>query len=168
MSNSDASSIQWEGDYYPFGGAKVLNNFLTNTFRFTDYQWDSELGDNYADYREESPVLGRFFSADPIPGDVSNPQSWNRYAYVGNRPTVMTDPQGLFGECVFCAAIPVAGPIIGVASTIIELLGIFGGHHPTFHPNGPPFGRSGAGQDSGPLQGETLGLPNTVRLRPPS
>ena len=68
-------------------------------------------------------------------------------------------------EWIFCTAIPVVGPIIGIA----EILGgLFGHHGPSFHPNGPPFGRSGAGQDSGPLQGETLGLPNSVRLRPPS
>jgi hypothetical protein len=28
-------------------------------------------------------------------GIVTEPQSWNRYAYVGNRPTVITDPSGM-------------------------------------------------------------------------
>ena len=46
-------------------------------------------------------------------------------------------------------------------------LGLGGAHGPSFHPNGPPFGRSGAGQDSGPLQGETRGLPNGMRFRNP-
>jgi hypothetical protein len=59
-----------------------------------------------------------------------------------------------------------------LSCAIGEILGAlfgFGGHHgPTFHPNGPPFGRSGAGQDSGPLQGETLGLPNSLKLPQPS
>lgn len=164
ITNSDGSSIQWESDYYPFGKPNVLNNSVTGVFRFTGSEYDSELtgGDNYLDNREQSYVLGRFFSPDPIGGSVSNPQSWNRYAYVMNRPSVLTDPLGLGpeqggGSCFFC----VIGDIFGA------LLGLGGGHGPTFHPNGPPFGRSGAGQDSGPLQGETLGLPNSVRLRPP-
>jgi hypothetical protein len=47
---------------------------------------------------------GRWVSPDPaglaavIP---TNPQSWNRYAYVNNNPLRLTDPLGLFpcGEC---------------------------------------------------------------------
>jgi RHS repeat-associated protein len=42
--------------------------------------------------------LGRWFTPDPLAGDISNPQSLNRYAYVLNNPTTLTDPLGL-GQC---------------------------------------------------------------------
>jgi RHS repeat-associated protein len=42
--------------------------------------------------------LGRGMSPDPLGGDVTNPQSLNRYAYVLNNPTTLTDPLGL-QEC---------------------------------------------------------------------
>ncbi len=38
---------------------------------------------------------GRWLSPDPLGGDVTNPQSLNRYAYVMNNPTTLTDPLGL-------------------------------------------------------------------------
>src|SRR5260370_41094975 len=39
--------------------------------------------------------LARFSSPDPLAGSRANPQSVNRYAYVGNNPTSLTDPSGL-------------------------------------------------------------------------
>jgi hypothetical protein len=36
-----------------------------------------------------------WLSPDPLAGDISNPQSLNRYAYVLNNPTTLTDPLGL-------------------------------------------------------------------------
>jgi len=44
--------------------------------------------------------MGRWISPDPAglaAVDPSNPQSWNRYAYVGNNPLSMIDPLGLNG-----------------------------------------------------------------------
>lgn len=37
----------------------------------------------------------RWLSADPLGGDISNPQSLNRYAYALNSPVTLTDPSGL-------------------------------------------------------------------------
>ena len=44
--------------------------------------------------RSYSSSLGRFQSPDPEEGDPSNPQTWNRYAYVGNDVINVTDPSG--------------------------------------------------------------------------
>ncbi|MEZ4641683.1 MAG: hypothetical protein R3E31_02900 [Chloroflexota bacterium] len=38
--------------------------------------------------------MGRFASADSVVPDPANPQSFNRYSYVFNRPLVLTDPSG--------------------------------------------------------------------------
>lgn len=53
-------------------------------------------------YREDSPSQGRWISPDPAgfsAADPSNPQSWNRYAYVLNNPLSLIDPTGL--DCVY-------------------------------------------------------------------
>jgi RHS repeat-associated protein len=53
-------------------------------------------------YREYDPKQGRWISPDPAglrAVDPTNPQSWNRYAYVLNNPLSNTDPTGL--DCVY-------------------------------------------------------------------
>jgi hypothetical protein len=44
---------------------------------------------------------GRWLSPDPLGGDVTNPQSLNRYACVMNNPTTFVDPLGLLIHCPF-------------------------------------------------------------------
>ena len=59
-------------------------------------------GTNITLYRLQSPGLGRWLSPDPLGGDITNPQSLNRYPYVLNNPTTFIDPLGLFmrvGDC---------------------------------------------------------------------
>ncbi|MGA7078509.1 MAG: FG-GAP-like repeat-containing protein [Terriglobales bacterium] len=51
-------------------------------------------------YREYSPSQGRWISPDPSglnAVDPTNPQSWNRYAYVANTPLSYADALGLYG-----------------------------------------------------------------------
>jgi hypothetical protein len=40
-------------------------------------------------------VVGRFLSPDPTGGHLEDPQTLNRYSYVGNNPLSRTDPTGL-------------------------------------------------------------------------
>ena len=52
--------------------------------------------------RELSVFSGRWLSTDPAglgAADPTNPQTWNRYAYVMNNPLAYIDPSGLFGSC---------------------------------------------------------------------
>ena len=69
----------------------------TNLYGFTGYEADAESGMNYATFRNESPSLGRFSRPDPYDGsyDLTDPQSLNRYSYVGDRPLIFVDPTGL-------------------------------------------------------------------------
>ena len=49
-------------------------------------------------YRQYSPTQGRWLVPDPAglaAVDITNPQTWNRYAYVGNNPLSNVDPLGL-------------------------------------------------------------------------
>ncbi len=45
--------------------------------------------------RDNQVESGRWMTPDPLGGDVTNPQSLNRYAYVTNNPTTFVDPKGL-------------------------------------------------------------------------
>ncbi|MGH9966712.1 MAG: RHS repeat-associated core domain-containing protein [Pyrinomonadaceae bacterium] len=55
---------------------------------------------DFAQARYYSNTQGRFTSVDPLMASASsgNPQSWNRYAYVGNDPLNATDPSGMIGS----------------------------------------------------------------------
>ncbi|MGE0887717.1 MAG: DUF2380 domain-containing protein [Blastocatellales bacterium] len=63
----------------------------------TGYERDVETSLDFAQARYYSNLLGRFTSVDPFDGSgfLGDPQSWNRYAYVVNQPTIATDPWGL-------------------------------------------------------------------------
>lgn len=95
ISSGDGKAVQWEADYYPYGGTRLITSNVTNYYQFTGYEKDSDTGYYYAVNRIQSPNLSRFFSPDRIAGSVGNPQSWNRYAYVQNRPVTAVDPMGM-------------------------------------------------------------------------
>ena len=63
---------------------------------------DTVAGTYDALYRKYNPNQGRWVSPDPSglnAVDPSNPQSWNRYAYVLNNPLSYRDPLGL--DCAY-------------------------------------------------------------------
>ena len=81
--------------------------------KFTGYERDTETGLDFAQARFYGSSQGRFTSPDPFSGSatVANPQTFNRYAYVGNNPVNTVDPSGLMGA-------PAKGfaPVLGAAS----------------------------------------------------
>jgi RHS repeat-associated protein len=77
-----------------------------------DSAWQDSANNTYHTlYREYSPTQGRWLTPDPAGlavMDITNPQTWNRYAYVSNNPLSNIDPTGLacyplekqmFGSC---------------------------------------------------------------------
>ncbi|MGH9971397.1 MAG: RHS repeat-associated core domain-containing protein, partial [Pyrinomonadaceae bacterium] len=97
-------------DYLPFGeelfagvgGRAIALGYTGDSIRqkFTSYERDTETGLDFAQARYYSNSQGRFTSVDPLMASASagNPQSWNRYAYVGNDPLNATDPGGMVGS----------------------------------------------------------------------
>ncbi|MGH9780961.1 MAG: RHS repeat domain-containing protein [Candidatus Acidiferrales bacterium] len=88
----------YDASFTPYG-QEVLNPNISQTcssnYKFTGYEYDSETGLYYAFARYYNLRLGRFMSADPLSGNVADPQSLNRYASVVNDPENLTDPLGL-------------------------------------------------------------------------
>jgi RHS repeat-associated protein len=88
-----------EHEYFGFG-EEATTTGLEEAMKFTGHERDLEgtpdrLDDlDYMHARYFSPVLGRFLSVDPVLGDTSSSQNWNRYSYVWNNPLNAVDPLG--------------------------------------------------------------------------
>lgn len=81
--------------FYPFG--QVWQEWGSNYDTHFASLWQREFnsGLDPTPNRMFHSRLFRWMSPDPVGGDISNPQSLNRYAYVFNDPTSFTDPLGL-------------------------------------------------------------------------
>ncbi|SEK92911.1 RHS repeat-associated core domain-containing protein [Colwellia chukchiensis] len=96
-----AGGILWRERYSPFG--ITIDNAEANNDQagYTGHIKDSDTGLVYMQARYYDPVIGRFYSNDPVDyaGHLQrgNPvQGFNRYAYVNNNPYKYTDPDGEF------------------------------------------------------------------------
>lgn len=99
MANA-AGTMCYDADYTPFGQELAYTNNCLQNYKFTGTERDMETGNDHAWFRNYQWNLGRWMSPDPLSGDVTNPQSLNRYSYVLNIPTTLTDPFGLDeGDC---------------------------------------------------------------------
>ena len=99
----------YEATFTPYGQEMPtsLSWTCSTNYKFTGYERDSETGLDYAFARYYNPRLGRFMSADPLTGDVTDPQSLNRYTYVENNPDTFMDPLGL-ARCVLNGTVSTA------------------------------------------------------------
>ena len=88
---------------FPFGDSLYCAGSANNTDdNFAGMTYDLEDPMYHASFREYSPVQGRWIRPDPAglaAVDPTNPQTWNRYAYVMNNPVSAVDPLGLW--CVW-------------------------------------------------------------------
>ena len=98
-------------DYLPFGedlyvgirrnGANGQYGYepplSTIRHKFTGKERDTETGLDFFGARYMSSTQGRFTSVDPLRASahIASPQTFNRYSYVLNRPTMAVDPDGL-------------------------------------------------------------------------
>ncbi len=81
---------------YPFGGEWVNTAGFGWDEKFARFpQHDTDLGLYETAFRQYSPGLGRWLTPDKLAGDVTNPQSLDRYTYALNNPVSFTDPSGL-------------------------------------------------------------------------
>ena len=87
--------------YYDVAYAPYGENYSgsgTTDLSFTGQNQDTVTGLHDFMFREYHPASGRWISPDPAglaAAEMTNPQSWNRYAYVGNNPLASVDPLGL-------------------------------------------------------------------------
>lgn len=93
---NERGQIEKECKYSAFG--QPLSSEHDGQSRVCGYggeSWDEDAGLLYLRQRYYDPTIGRFISADPFRGDLSNPRSLNRYVYASNDPINRRDPSGL-------------------------------------------------------------------------
>jgi RHS repeat-associated protein len=91
-------TYSWGIAFAPFGEQYAISGSPALSFTGEDGTADT-VSDEY-DFlaRKQNPVQGRWISPDPAGVEAvnpTNPQSWNRYAYVQNSPLTFTDRSGL-------------------------------------------------------------------------
>ena len=90
-------TVYGDQGYAPFGEGYAGSGSALGVF--TGQTKDTVGGDYDFLFRQYAPAEGRWLVPDPAglaAVDITNPQTWNRYAYVGNNPLNATDPLGLF------------------------------------------------------------------------
>jgi len=123
--------------YLPFGGTRTnvtAPNSPGTDFGYTGQrQLDAGMG-GLMDYKARfySSALGRFIQPDTIIPDASNPQAWNRYSYVFNRPISLNDPSGHCPDCAtgtmtLAGGLTLAGIGLGAILLAPEILAIAAG-----------------------------------------
>ena len=81
-------------EYDPWGKVSRAEGNVEETKRFTGKELDPESELYYYGGRYYDGELSRFVSADPFIQSPSDPQNFNRYSYVLNRPQIFIDPTG--------------------------------------------------------------------------
>jgi len=102
-----------------FGVPVSSTGSSTQPFRYTGEPSDAS-GLTYLRARYYDPSIGRFLSRDPFAGFSSSPLSLNRYGYVENNPTTVTDPDGRCPWCIGAVVgfLPYTGGV--VATNVIS------------------------------------------------
>jgi RHS repeat-associated protein len=104
LTSSQARGLYSSTAYAPFGELYKMSGTSDPSFTGQNSDTASTLYD--FTFREHSPSQGRWISPDPAglaAVDPTNPQSWNRYAYVFNSPLNYVDPLGFLGYCQYGA-----------------------------------------------------------------
>jgi RHS repeat-associated protein len=120
FASTSARTMYYDGAYAPFGEPYVQQG--STDLSFTGMNQDTVTG--LYDFPErEYSLQGRWPSPDPAGLDAvdpTNPQSWNRYAYVLDDPLGLVDPLGLFGNvpdgCVVTYPTPGGAGVLTCAS----------------------------------------------------
>jgi RHS repeat-associated protein len=80
--------------FYPYGQERPSAT-TNDKEKFTGYFRDAATGLDYADQRYEQPGVGRFMTPDRAPSArLTDPGTWNRYAYAGGDPINNVDRTG--------------------------------------------------------------------------
>jgi RHS repeat-associated protein len=101
---TSTGTVCYDADFYPFGGEDTFNNGCPQNYKFTGKERDAETDNDDFGARYYSSTYGRWLSADwsavpaPVPyANLTNPQTLNLYAMVGDSPETFADLDGHVG-----------------------------------------------------------------------
>lgn len=99
LTDSTGSVIQTYGtDEFGIPNATLTTGASSQSVQYTGEQRDAESSFMYLRARMYDPNIGRFMQADPLRKSGPGIGGWNRYSYVGNNPTSLTDPAGTYAK----------------------------------------------------------------------
>ena len=102
--------------YWPYGD-EVTQQTVPQRLRFATMEADPESSRFYDHARHHDFALARFLSPDKLGGKLTDPQSWNRYAYARNNPLKYVDLDGRAGvDAATAGRLLTLLPTIGVAA----------------------------------------------------
>jgi hypothetical protein len=125
------------------GFATLAATFAPSTSGGTPIMWDTP--------NRELSYVGRWLSPDPAglgAADPTNPQSWNRYAYMSGNPLSGTDPTGLDGCDVSSGSGDSGGDSSGISATCDLTFYFWGSDFQNWQ-----YSQSGVPDDSDPWDG---------------
>jgi RHS repeat-associated protein len=105
--SSGAGALTGTYTYDSFGNLTASTGSVTNPFRYTGREFDSETGIYEYRARYFDPTIGRFISEDPFRFAAG----MNFFAFVHNNPVALDDPMGLCDKdncqlSISCGATP--------------------------------------------------------------
>ena len=94
-------TVCYDADFYPYGGERDVTNTCPQNYKFTGKERDAETNNDDFGARYYSSQFGRWISPDwsaipaPVPyANLTNPQTLNLYAMVGDNPETFADLDG--------------------------------------------------------------------------
>jgi RHS repeat-associated protein len=97
-----------------------------NPYQFAGQWYDEAVGLDYLRARYADPSIGRFISADPFDGSLSDPFSLHKYLYANADPVNATDPSGRqtsLAELNVAGAIQVSLESLNTAAGYVRFIG---------------------------------------------
>ena len=112
-----SGNVLWSESYAPYGERYFNQDTTTrNGVWFAGKPTEDSSGLSYFGGRWYNPIVGRFYSVDPIRFRDSNPLSFNRYAYGNNNPYRFIDPDGSAPVAIIIEAVLVNAAAGAVAA----------------------------------------------------
>jgi len=97
VTTDETGAVYNNCNWWPFGDQQSCTAGPATDIGYAGYEHDQQTGLDHTWFRYYNPRLGRWMGADPLAGDILNPQLLNRYAYVRNSPPNLIDLFGLDG-----------------------------------------------------------------------
>jgi RHS repeat-associated protein len=122
LRTTPSQTLSGDSAVAPYGETYALSGNSWSQFTTNGNQWTVSGLDDFL-YRRYHPNQGRWISPDPAglaAVDPSNPQSWNRYAYVMNNPLGNVDPLGL------CPNVQIPGHCVEVQEKWLSIMADYG------------------------------------------
>ncbi|HBJ33988.1 MAG TPA: hypothetical protein DDZ51_04325 [Planctomycetaceae bacterium] len=136
-------------------GAALPATAALTSLGYSGEHFDAKAQQQYLRARWYNPANGQFNRLDPFAGDMQDPQSLHKYAYVHGDPVQGVDPTGLFNMPSMQVSLGIG---IGIAGTIGVAVGYTSKNDGGFWQSIIPGFGAGRGLGKAIAEGDPLGI----------